>query len=128
MAFKLRGTGTNQTKMYLQPVAAAAAPGSRQWEYVSADTPATVDGSAYISNATDDGDLALDMLSIGDLIWVYQVASISDSRPISDDKKSGITDVSLHVVLENTGALIDLSNDLFGGAGGTFAGVVTYGD
>lgn len=121
MAFKLRGTGENQTKMYLQPVTDAAAPGSRQWEYVSADAPATVDGSGYISDSTDDGKIALDMLTIGDLVWVYQVSAIDDSRPISDDKKAGITDLSLHIVLENTGSIIDLSDDLL-------SATVTYGD
>lgn len=121
MAFKLKGTTPNFTKMYLQPVTDAAAPGSRQWEYVSADPAATVDGSGYIDNSTDDGELALGMLSIGDLVWAYQVASISDSRPISDDKKTGITDLSLHLVLDNTGTVIDLSDDLL-------SATPTYGD
>lgn len=112
MAFKLRGTGSNITKVYLQPIADAAAPGSRIYEYVSADPATTVDGSGYISTSTDDGQLAVDMLQIGDLIYAYQVASISDSRPISDDKKAGITDISLHLVLDNTGSIIDLSDDL----------------
>lgn len=121
MAFKLNGTGTDVTKFYLQPVADGAAPGSRQWEYVSADAPGTVDGSGYIDNSTADGEIAIAMLGIGDLIWVYQVASIDDSRPISDDKKAGITDLSLHLVLDNTGSIIDLSDDLLSAA-------PTYGD
>lgn len=121
MAFKLNGTGSNVTKFYLQPVTDAAAPGSRQWEYVSADTPATVDGSGYIDNSTADGETAIGMLAIGDLVWVYQVASIDDSRPISDDKKAGITDISLHLVLDNTGSIIDLSDDLL-------TATPTYGD
>lgn len=121
MAFKLRGTGANSSKMYLFPTSDAAAVGSRQWEYVSADAPATVDGSAYISDSTDDGDIAIDMLKIGDLIWAYQVGSISDTRSIEDDKSTGITDISLHLVLWNSGTFIDLSDDLL-------AATPTYGD
>lgn len=114
MAFKLRGTGTNATKIYLQPTADGAAPGSRHWEYVSADTPAAVENCGYIDNSTEDGELAINMLQVGDLIWVYQVAAIDDSRPISQDKAGGVTDLSLHVVLVKTSAFVNLSDDLLG--------------
>lgn len=126
MAFKLRGTSPNVTKIYLQPIADGAAPGSRVWEYVTADAPATVDGAGYI-DATDattgeDAQLAINMLKIGDTIHVYQVAALDDTRPISEDKAQGITDISVHVVLENDGTVIDLSDELYGGS------TVVYGD
>lgn len=121
MSFKLRGTSPNYTKVYLQPINDGAAPGSRWYEYVAADAVTDVDGSGYISNSTDDGKIALDMLKIGDMIVYFQVASISDTRPISEDKQAGITDISLHCVLDNTGSIIDLSDDLL-------AATPTYGD
>lgn len=114
MAFKLRGTGVNTTKVYLQPTADGAAPGSRHWEYVSADTPAAVENCGYIDNSTEDGQIAIDMLQVGDLVWVYQVAAIVDSRPISADKAGGVVDLSLHCVLVKTATFINLSDDLLG--------------
>ena len=87
-----------------------------EWFYVSADAATTVDGSAYIT----DQDF-IDVLGFGDLIWAYQVGSIDDTRSIADDMKAGITDISLHAVLENTGSVVDLSTDLLGAT-------VTYGD
>ena len=123
MAFKLRGaTAATNTKVYLQPTSDAAAPGSRHYEYVTADAAATVDGSGYIDNSTADGQIALDMLLIGDIIWVFQVASIDDTRVISEDKAVGLTDLSVHIVMENDGTAINLSDELFGGS------TITYGD
>lgn len=112
MAFKFRGDSPNYTKVYLQPIADAAAPGSRIYEYVTDDAVATVDGSGYIDNSTDDGETALDMLKIGDLIYVWQVAALDDTRAITEDKANGVTDLSLHIVLENDGTAINLSDDL----------------
>lgn len=86
------------------------------WMYVSADAATTVDGSNYITDQN-----FIDVLGFGDLIWAYQVGSIDDTRSIADDMKAGITDISLHAVLENTGSVVDLSNDLL-------AATVTYGD
>ncbi len=86
------------------------------WMYVSADAATTVDGSNYITEQS-----TIDILGFGDLIWAYQVGSIDDTRTISADMKAGITDISLHAVLDNTGTVVDLSNDLL-------AATVTYGD
>lgn len=113
MAFKLKGTGSNTTKMYLFPLAYAGP--LTDWIYVSADAATTVDGSGYITAGTNaDHDIAISMLRKGDKIWAYQVASISDSRSIEEDMNMGITDLSLHLVLDNTGSIIDLSDDLLG--------------
>lgn len=129
MAFKLNGsTAGTETKLYLFPLMYAGA-GVSHWMYVTDDAHTTVDGSAYITASTsDDHQRAIDMLKVGDLIWVYQCGSISDTQTIQDDMAAGITDITLHAVLVNNGSIIDLSDDLFGGDGGTFAGVVTYGD
>jgi len=116
MAFKLRGTGTNATKTYLQPTADGAAPGSRHWEYVTADTNLVVEACGYIVTTTEDGQLAYDMLQVGDVVWVYTVVSISDSRSISADKASGITGVQANVVVRKDSDVVELSAPLFGTA------------
>lgn len=119
MAFKLKGTGSNVTKMYLFPMAYAGPLTS--WVYVSADTPATVAGSGYITAGTNnDHDTALGMLRPGDTIYAYQVGSIDDSRTIEDDIEAGLTDYTKHVVLVNTGSVIDLSDDLYDASGVTY--------
>jgi hypothetical protein len=90
--------------------------GLRLYGYVSADAATSVDGSGYI----DDEDV-IDYLNPGDLVLAYQAGSIADTRDILADLAAGITDLSLHLVLENTGTVVDLSNDLLGAT-------VTYGD
>ena len=90
--------------------------GLKTWIYVSADAATTVDGSNYITDQN-----FIDVLQPGELIWVYVVGSIDDTRDILADLAAGITDLSLHLVLENTGSVVDLSNDLL-------AATVTYGD
>jgi len=119
MAFKMAATnGSN--KQYLFPRSDAGA-AIRDWEYVSDDASTSVDASGYISSGTPDGDAALGMLKVGDRIWLTQVASISDARTIEEDCRAGVSDVALHVVLDNTGSIIDLSDDILGAT-------VTYGD
>lgn len=119
MAFKMAATnGSN--KQYLIPQTDAG-PMPRQWAYVSADPATTVDGSGYISSGTSDGDAAIGMLAVGDVINSYQVASIDDTRDIEADMRAGITDYSIHIVLDNTGSIIDLSDDVLGAT-------ITYGD
>ena len=116
MAFKLKGTGTNKTKMYLQPTTSAAAPGSRHWEYVTADAALTVEACGYIVTTSEDGQLAYNMLQVGDIVWVYTVAAISDSRPISEDKAAGITGLQAVVVVRKDADVLELSGPLFGTA------------
>lgn len=115
MAFKLNGTGTNVTKFYLWQTGELGN-GYREWMYVTPDTPATVAISGYIDgdNNDDDQDTAINMLNVGDRVWVYQVAAIDDSQTIQDDMAGGITDISLHAVLINNGSYVDLSEDLLG--------------
>lgn len=115
MAFKLNGTTAGTfSKMYLYPTTSAAAPGSRHWEYVSADAALTVEACGYITTATADGETAYNMLQIGDLIWSFQVASISDARDIIADKATGVTDLSLHIVVRKDSDVVELSNDVLG--------------
>jgi len=123
MSFQLRGTSNQyKSKMYLQCVADAAPPGSRIYEYVTTDAIATVDGSGYIDNSTDDGEIALDMLRIGDIINIFVVGSLDDSRDISEDKATGLSDYGQCIVMENDGTAINLSNELHGGT------TLAYGD
>jgi hypothetical protein len=116
MAFKGKATATDLTKMYFFPILQM---GELQlWGYVSADAATTVDGSNYITDQA-----FIDMLEgrEGDLVLAYQVASIADTRSIRADMRAGITDISLHAVLDADGSYVDLSNDLLGAT-------VTYGD
>lgn len=113
MAFKMAATnGSN--KQYLFPKTEAGI-AIRDWEYVSPDAAAVVDTSGYISAGSSDGDAAIGMLLVGDRIWANEVASIDDDRTIQEDMESGLTAVSLHVVLDNDGLIINLSDDLLGG-------------
>lgn len=115
MAFKLNGTGANGTKFYLIQKDSYGG-GIKEWIYVTADTPASVALSGYIDgdDGDEDQDMAIDMLSVGDLIWVYQVAAIDDAQSLQEDMAGGITDISLHAVLINNGSYVDLSEDLLG--------------
>lgn len=109
MAFKLNGTSPDVTKQYLYPLFIA---GPVRWfEYVTTDAAATVDGRGYIDNTTADGEIAINMLKVGDMVWVTQVASLTDTSPISTDK-AGASAMSLHMVTENTGSTLNLSNNL----------------
>ena len=117
MAFKGVATTSSanlSNKVYMWPKGNSGP--ITEWFYVSADAATTVDGSNYITDQN-----FIDVLRFGDLIWAYQVASIADTRNITADMQSGITDISLHAVLENTGTVVDLSTDLL-------AATVTYGD
>jgi hypothetical protein len=114
MAFKLQST-TGNNKQYLMALADAGPRGARVYKYITADTPATVATSGYITKATDGNhEIAYDMLSVGDLIYVFQVAAIDDTRTIEADQDAGITDISLHAVLAKSATVLDLSEDLLG--------------
>lgn len=118
MAFKGKatvGSSNLSNKVYMWRAVNLGA-GMSLWIYVSADAATTVDGSNYIT----DQDY-IDVLQKGDLVLAYQTASINDTRSIQDDFNAGISDISLHAVLDNTGTVVDLSNDLLGAT-------VTYGD
>jgi hypothetical protein len=122
MAFKLQPTPSQTNivgKKYLFPMVEAGV-GPRIWCYVTADTPATLEISGYITAATNkDHAEAVANLRVGDLIYVYRVAAATDTRNLNADFAAGITSISLHVVVTNTGALVDLSPDLL-------AGTLTY--
>lgn len=110
MAFKLNGTGSNVTKMYLFPMVEAGP--LREFAYVTDDTAATVAGDGYIDTSTADGQIGYDMLRVGDKVRVYQVASLDDTQPVSDDIAGGVTDYSEHLVVTKTTTNINLSDDL----------------
>jgi hypothetical protein len=97
--------------------------GIQEWCYVTADPLASVDGSNYITDP-----LFIPLLNVGDIVRVWVADAIDDTRNIQQDLAAGVADYGIHLVLENTGTVVDLSEDLLGGLGGTTAGVVTYGD
>lgn len=120
MAFKAAATladGNVQNKQYLWK-ALTLGNGIQVWCYVTADTLASVDGSGYITDTE-----IIPLLNVGDLILVWRAGAIADTRNIQADLAAGVSDFGLHLVLENTGTVVDLSDDLLAGAG-----VVTYGD
>lgn len=118
MSFKGKATtsGSNLSNKTYFWVSQQLGAGLQEWIYVTADTVATVDGSNYITEQR-----FIDVLQTGDRIWVYQVGSIDDTRDILADIAAGVTDYSLHLVLENTGTVVDLSDDLL-------SATPTYGD
>lgn len=124
MAFRLRGTGENQDKKYLQVTVAQVARGSRHFEYVTDDTPETFGSPGYISTSAEDGQLVIDMLAIGDLIWFWRVSSIDDERPIEEDKMSGVLAQKLYRVAGNDLTSITVAETGFGSSGGAAAGTI----
>lgn len=119
MAFKGKatvGSSNLSNKVYMW-VSFVDGAGIQHWTYVTADPITTVDGSNYIT----DQDF-IDVLRPGDTVYVYVVSSIDDTRSIHDDLAAGITDYGKLLVLENTGTVVDLSDELYDASG------VTYGD
>lgn len=62
------------------------------WTYSTEDTPGTVDGSGYFNTVAS-------LLKVGDLIYVASKATSSTDRLFG-----------FHVVLSNTGSVVDVSN------------------
>lgn len=111
MAFKLNGTSTNVTKMYLFNIVDGGP--VRIFGYVTTDTPATIATAGYISTADGaDSEIAFNMLRTGDIVFSYQTTALDDTQPISDDIGDGLTDFSTHVVLAKSATEIHLSDDL----------------
>ena len=125
--FKARGTGANLTKIYLQPVASQAARGSTHFEYVTEDTPEDFIAESYITNSTEDGQIAIDRLAIGDIIWFWQVTTIDDEQSISDDKATGVVTVNTYRVSDNDGLTITFEVVSTGGGGEGGEGVTDHG-
>lgn len=119
MAFKgvaTTASGNLSNKVYMW-VSLVDGAGIQHWTYVTADTLATVDGSDYIT----DQDF-IDVLRVGDTVTVYVADAIDDTQSIHDDLAAGIADYGKFIVMENTGTVVDLSNELYDASG------VTYGD
>lgn len=99
--------------------------GRKVFIYVTADAPATVDGSGYFSNTTIAGykdNLA--SMRPGDIIESYQLGTLTTDQPPyavggTDNATkynmlaaANISDYSLHIVTSNTGTTIDVSTQL----------------
>ena len=108
MAFKKQATlgGTNRRKTYFW-CASDYGNGQKLFHYVTADTPLVVEVSGYF----DDAELET-LCKPGDIIKVFQVAAIDDTRSIQDDFAAGLSDVSEHVVLQSDGSGLQISLDL----------------
>lgn len=107
MSFK--GQSTDGTKNYFFTTDVEGA-GLKTWFYVTTDSSTTVAASGYI-----DEQKFIDVLDAGDHVWVFQVGSISDSRPIEEDfETGGLTRMTIHTVASNDGTTVDLTASNFG--------------
>ena len=105
MAFKAAST-TGNGKRYLF-LGSYFAQNLKEWVYVTTDAPTTVEVSGYLDNTE-----AETLMSPGDRLWVYQVAALDDTRTIQDDIGSGLSDVSLHIVVASDGSGINITPDV----------------
>lgn len=125
MAFKYKATvadGNKSVKPYLRMREGSVGEGGgRHWNYFSADASNVVETSGYIDGADGlESQEAVDILSVGDVLWCYELAAIDDTQSIEDDMVGGITALTAHVVLTKTATVINLSDDLWA------ANVLTY--
>lgn len=110
MAFKPIATSSELTKRYLW-LAANWGQQFRLWVYVTTDSGPTVAASGYITDQS-----FIDTMETGDFILVLEVGSISDAREVTADVGTGgLVDLTLHIITENNGTTVDLSDDVLGG-------------
>lgn len=113
MAFKAAATDTTSnyfgTKKYLW-CNVYFGNGNKEWTYVTADAIGTVETAGYLTEAGFKATV-----KPGDRIRIYQVDTISDSRPISDDLLN-IADIHEVMVVGDVGAsaTINVTPGLFG--------------
>lgn len=65
------------------------------WSYFTSDALTAVDGAGYFNAAAK-------LLQIGDIIFVVVGAAVPPATP---------TDAGMHVVMSNTGSVVDVSNE-----------------
>lgn len=130
MAFKKQSTTSGYNKQYFWRMAELGN-GFSMWGYVAADTvlvmgmydyftqggDAELAGAAHVVGGSEGGSTPgsvakKGVLSPGDLLWYYQVAAIDDTRSLQQDIASGLTDLSLHTVLNALQGTVNLSEDL----------------
>lgn len=101
MPFKAEATSTTSnytpTKKYLWREDNGAN-GIGTWVYVTTDAPGVVEQAGYFTDAAFKATC-----HAGDQIRVYQVGSIDDSRPISEDLRTDMVDYNVHFVIGDTG-------------------------
>jgi len=87
-------------KANLTPIGGQSSRGSapQAFAYKTADAAATVDTSGYFNDVSD-------IVSVGDLISVIQVAAIGASPEV-------VSGYSLHAVLSNASGVVDVSDNL----------------
>lgn len=105
MAFKAKVTTLtfDANKRYFWKIADLGA-GISQFGYVSADTAAAMEISGYFSDAELVG-----VMNTGDLLTVWSVDAISDTRSIQDDMYSGLNAIYQTVVMANDGSGVQVA-------------------
>ena len=78
--------------------------GMGRWNYVTADAQLTVEADGYFTDEEIAGTA-----QVGDEVYVYQVAAVSDARTVQADMEAGLTAMTRHLVLVKTTAKIDIS-------------------
>ena len=109
MAFKGISTDRSLNKLYLWR-SVELGNGLGEYIYVTADANTVVEVSGYFDS--DDIGEHVETMRPGDRVWVYTVGAIDDTRSISADIAAALVDVSLHVVLQASGAGISISSDI----------------
>lgn len=131
MAFKHQGTTAGYTTKFYFWRMADFGNGVSLFGYVSADTVAVIAMYDYftqggdtelsgpnhavggVEGASTPGGIAKrGIMAPGDLLWVWQVAAIDDTRTIQQDIAAGLADVSLHTVLNSLQGTVNISEDL----------------
>jgi hypothetical protein len=105
MAFKMKSTdGTlDFNKAYfwnIHPIGQ----GLQHYAYVTADTAAAIEISGYFSDAQ-----LVSLLKPGDLITVWSVDAIVDTRHIRDDMFAGLNAIYQTVVMANDGSGVQVA-------------------
>lgn len=111
MAFKKAGTSTTEPsvpgdKKYWWR-SAELGNGMSEWHYVTTDADTTVEVVGYFN----DSEIK-EYVRPGDRVWVLRVTSIDDTRDIQADCQTGIVDVSLHYVVSDEGATVNITSDV----------------
>jgi hypothetical protein len=105
MAFKMKSTsGTlDFNKTYFWDIAHLGH-GIQHYGYVTADTAAAIEISGYFSDAQ-----LVSILKPGDLITVWSVDAIDDTRNIRADFFSGLNAIYQTVVMANDGSGVQVA-------------------
>lgn len=121
MAFIKRATTAGREgKAYIW-VAADYGQGMKRWHYVTTDAATTVEVSGYFNDDELDGGspgvgsfggVTAGAMQPGDEIMVFVTGSLDDTRPIQEDIRAQLVDVSRHFVVASDGSGVEITPDL----------------